>query len=564
MVRRNVSFILLLLFAQALAADIVKNSDAESSNAVELDERPPNIVLIVIDDLGYTDLGSYGGEIRTPNLDQLAGRGMRFTDFYVSPNCAPTRSMLLSGLDHHISGNGTMLEHVTPGQVGRPGYEGYLNANVTPLPQLLRDSGYEAFMVGKWHLGLTEEASPQNVGFKKSFALLLGGGSHFSDRAGLVSEFPLAPYREDGKPIDTLPDDFYSTNFYTDKTIEYLSRHRDNNKPFFTYMSFTAPHWPLQAPDHALNLYENAYYHGYDALRVQRIRRASELGIINTDPTSYSYFEAAPPWTELTDEEKKVQSRKMEIYAAMIDLVDQNVGRFLDYLRSEGEFENTVFIVMSDNGAEGNKRFRIGGDDWVEKTFDHSFEAMGRSGSYVYLGPGWAQASTGPFRLWKAHTTEGGIRAPLIISGPGLSNNGEVDHSVRSVLDLYPTIVELAGADASALDESPYPLQGKSMVAKLTGAEEKNAIAHTNLGWEIFGGKALREGDWKIVWVAGPNGPAKWQLYNLADDPGEMVDLAVDEAQHLARLVQLWQDYAQDSGVVLPEAPVHGAWGDID
>ena len=525
-------------------------------------ERSPNIVLVVIDDLGYTDLGSFGSEIRTPNLDGLAADGVRFTNFYVSPNCAPTRSMLLSGLDHHLSGHGTMHEHISANQRGKPGYEGYLNDNVFPLPGLLQGSGYNTYMVGKWHLGITEETSPANRGFEKSFALLLGGASHFADRAGLVSKAPLAPYREDGKLVEELPDDFYSTNFYTDKAISYLSDHREPEKPFFLYLAYTAAHWPLQVPDEALDLYAGDYDDGYEVLRERRMTRAKELGILQAEGTVSPQAVTVDPWGSLSESARRVQSRKMEIYAAMIELVDQNVGRLKGYLKDSGELDNTVFVVMSDNGAEGNRRFRIGGDDWVERTFDHSYDAMGRSGSYVFLGPGWAQASTGPFRLWKAHTTEGGIRAPLIVSGTGDANRGSINTGLTTVRDLYPTIAEIAGVDLPS-GEGRAKLRGKSLIPLTRGDSTTVHGADVVVGWEIFGGRAVREGNWKLTWVAGHNGGSnKWRLYDLGSDPGETSDLSARHPERLERMLTLWENYVSTNGVVLPEGRVRGAWGD--
>lgn len=525
-------------------------------------ERSPNIVLVVIDDLGYTDLGSFGSEIRTPNLDGLAADGVRFTNFYVSPNCAPTRSMLLSGLDHHLSGHGTMHEHISANQRGKPGYEGYLNDNVFPLPGLLQGSGYNTYMVGKWHLGITEETSPANRGFEKSFALLLGGASHFADRAGLVSKAPLAPYREDGKLVEELPDDFYSTNFYTDKAISYLSDHREPEKPFFLYLAYTAAHWPLQVPDEALDLYAGDYDDGYEVLRERRMTRAKELGILQAEGTVSPQAVTVDPWGSLSESARRVQSRKMEIYAAMIELVDQNVGRLKGYLKDSGELDNTVFVVMSDNGAEGNRRFRIGGDDWVERTFDHSYDAMGRSGSYVFLGPGWAQASTGPFRLWKAHTTEGGIRAPLIVSGTGDANRGSINTGLTTVRDLYPTIAEIAGVDLPS-GEGRAKLRGKSLIPLTRGDSTTVHGADVVVGWEIFGGRAVREGNWKLTWVAGHNGGSnKWRLYDLGSDPGETSDLSARHPERLERMLTLWENYVSTNSVVLPEGRVRGAWGD--
>ncbi len=553
------------LIAATLVAACVSSCSIDTNEPEKNAQTPPNVLLVVIDDLGFTDLGSYGSEIRTPNLDDLARDGLRFSSFYVSPNCAPTRSMLLSGMDHHLSGNGTMLEHIAENQRGRPGYEGRLGTNVASLPEVLRQSGYRTYMAGKWHLGADEDSSPAARGFDRSFALLLGGASHFSDKMGLVGRFADAPYREDGELVEHLPNGFYSTIFYTDKIIEYVENDRNRAEPFFAYLSYTAVHWPLQVPEEAMDLYAGTYDQGYDALRDQRVNGVVERGIL---PGSLAPSPGSPtvqPWDSLDESAKRVQSKKMEIYAAMLELVDDNFGRLIKYLQEAGELENTLVIVMSDNGAEGNNRFNLGGDDWIERTFDHSYEQMGREGSYVYYGPGWAQASASPFRLWKAHPSEGGIRAPLIASGSSVKGAGSVSHSIATVKDIMPTILDIAGVEPPVKTfegREVLPMKGRSMKRLLAGSTTKVHSDEEVFGWEIFGGRAVRYQDWKLVWVAGPNGQEKWELFNLAKDPGETKNLALEMPSIFQEMKLRWLQYSVDNNVILPEGDLRGPWGD--
>lgn len=561
----------LVQIAAVASAVAVSSGCTRNTDLSELQADPrPNVLLIVIDDLGFTDLGSYGGEISTPNIDSLAAQGIRFSNFYVSPNCAPTRSMLFSGMDHHLSGNGTMVEHIGSNQRGAPGYEGYLSHRVAALPELLSEAGYSTYMAGKWHLGRSEKTSPSARGFDKSYALLLGGASHFSDKMGLVSKAPNAPYREDGELVKKLPNDFYSTTFYTDKIIEFIDGDSTAapKRPFFAYLSYTAVHWPLQVPDESLDLYKGYYDDGFDLLRRRRFEGAVNAGVLEGGVEANSGQANASQWQALSPSEQKIQTRKMELYAAMLDLVDQNIGRLLEHLDAIGERDNTLIYVMSDNGAEGNRRFRIGGDDFVEKTFDHSYEAMGKVGSYVYLGPGWAQASSAPFRLWKAHTAEGGIRAPLIAAGPGVEHKGTVTAAVSTVRDLMPTILEATGTefpvDRSFRGREVLPMTGNSQVNLLNGATDSVHSDDATFGWEIFGGRAVRQGDWKLLWVAGPNGTDSWQLYNLVTDPGEMRDLSETESDKFEEMKMIWSAYKQANNVILPEGELLHPWGDED
>ena len=527
-------------------------------------QNRPNILLIVADDLGYTDLGSYGGEINTPVLDRLAQEGMRFTDFYVSPTCSVTRSMLLSGTDNHVAGLGNMRELLAPNQVGRPGYEGVLNKRVVSVASLLRDNGYHTYMAGKWHLGLKPDQFPRARGFERDFSTLVGGGSHFDDAWNLEWQIPRMPYTEDGKPVDKLPRDFYSTKAYTDKLLQFIEDGRGDGKPFFGYLTYTAPHGPLHLPDSWLRRYKNRYDEGWDAIRQRRLARARELGIVSERANAAPRLYFLPRSTTFTPAARVAQGRKMELYAGMVEYMDDQIGRVFDYLKEIGQYDNTVIIFISDNGAEGNDLRAIVAGQAGTMGFLHAMNnfaedahnSMGRKGTYVEYGPIWAQVSMTPFRLFKGWTAEGGIRSPLIVSGPGVRHAGALNKkAILHVMDIAPTILELAGIrhPSTYKGRRIAPMQGKSWVRMLAGKSRSPRSSNDWLGWELFNNRAIRKGDWKISWLYKPMGTEKWQLFNLASDPGEQVDLSARFPRKKRELIALWKKYEKRNGVIIAE-----------
>jgi arylsulfatase len=491
----------------------------------------------VADDLGYSDLGSYGGEIKTPVLDQLAQQGVRYTNFYVSPTCSVTRSMLLSGTDNHIAGLGNMGELNAPNQMGKAGYEGVLNKRVVTVASLLRDNGYHTYMAGKWHLGFKPDQIPHARGFERDFSLLVGGGSHFDDRWNIEWQIPKAPYTEDGQPVEKLPKDFYSTKAYTDKTIQFIEEGRQDNKPFFAYLTFTAPHGPLHVPDDWLRRYKNRYDEGWDGIRQQRLTRMQELGIVDKGVNAADRLWFVPRSTALTPALRVMLGRKMELYAAMVEYMDDQIGRVFDYLKQIGEYDNTVVIFISDNGAEGNDlramvAGRVGSLGFLHAMnnfAEDGHNSLGRKGTYAEYGPAWAQVSMTPFRFYKGLLTEGGTRSPLIVSGPGVQGAGELNKkAILHVMDIAPTLLELAGIQhpTTYKGRKVAPMQGKSWVGMLAGSTQSPRGPGDWLGWELFGNRAIRRGDWKISWHYEPYGTWDWQLFNLAEDPGEQHDLS--------------------------------------
>jgi len=524
----------------------------------------PNILLIVADDLGYSDLGSYGGEINTPVLDKLAQQGVRYTNFYVSPTCSVTRSMLLSGTDNHIAGLGNMGELTAPNQAGKPGYEGVLNKRVVTVASLLRDHGYHTYMAGKWHLGLKPDQIPRARGFERDFSLLVGGGSHFDDGWNVEWQIPKAPYTEDGRPLEKLPRGFYSTKHYTDKTIQFIEEGRKDGKPFFAYMAFTAPHGPLHVPDDWLRRYKNRYDEGWDGIRKQRLARMQKLGIVDKGVNIADRLWFVPRSTSLTPALRVMLGRKMELYAAMVEYMDDQIGRVFDYLKKIGEYDNTVVIFISDNGAEGNDlramvAGRVGSLGFLHAMnnfAENGHNTIGRKGTYAEYGPAWAQVSSAPFRLYKGLLAEGGTRSPLIISGPGVKGAGELNKmAILHVMDIAPTLLELAGIQhpSTYKGRKVAPMQGKSWVGMLDGRTQSPRRPGDWLGWELFGNRAIRQGDWKISWHYQPFGTWNWQLFNLAKDPGEQYDLSGKFPEKRKKLIALWDEYVELNGVIIGE-----------
>ena len=527
------------------------------------EDNRPNILLVVADDLAFTDIGVFGGEIHTPNLDALAASGVRLTQFYVAPTCSPTRSMLLSGTDNHLAGLGNMAEELRENQKDNPGYEGYLNFRVEALPEILLDAGYHTYMAGKWHLGMTKETSPGARGFEHYFSLLQGGAGHL-DEMPLIGPNP-AVYEEDGERI-VLPEDFYSSRTYSEKMIEYLENRPDDGKPFFAYLTYTAPHWPLQAPKESVAKYAGQYASGYDALQISRFEKMQQIGLITSGMQVIERLPTEPAWDSLTVEEREFEARKMEIYAAMVDDLDRYLGTVLESLKRNSDFDNTFIIFMSDNGPEG-AHLDIGWDvlgKWVEQCCNNSLENIGAANSYVWPGPNWSRAVTPPFRMFKGFTTEGGIRSPAIVHFPGIIPGGTIQGAMTTVMDVLPTILELAEIEhpSTFKGKETLPLRGASMLSLLKGESETVHDENYTMGWELFGRRAVRQGDWKIVWEPSgipwkPDDPNviedQWRLYNLATDPGEQIDLATQEPEKLNDLITQWESYVMETGFIVPD-----------
>lgn len=522
-------------------------------SSAAISEERPNILLVMADDLGWTDLGAYGSEIETPNLDMLAQQGMVFTDFHASVSCSPTRSMLMSGNDNHIAGLGTMSEMLVANQVGQPGYEGHLNDRVASMAEVLQGAGYHTYLSGKWHLGHEAGERPFDRGFETTFSMLVGGASHWNDMRGILPQDHPALYSANGKLLDSLPANFYSSRSYTDILIDMIRTNHGDDKPFLAYLAFTAPHDPVHVPEPWLSKYSGRYDKGYDVLKDQRWNAAKDLGRIPADATIPKRQNVVKPWDELSDEQKTTESRGMEVYAGMVEAMDYNYGRVIDYLGDIGELDNTVIVFLSDNGANPfySTDYPGAADPEFVNLFDHSLENLGRPGSNYAYGPGFATGSNGPLDWFKLTVGEGGIRVPLIVAGPGIVK-GQATDAFAYVWDILPTLLDVTGVEYPATFNGHDVEQprGRSMMPLISGAAKEIYGPEEFLGGEMGEGKWMRQGSYKAVLVPPPYGDSEWRLFDVKNDPGESNDLAGEMPEMLKTLIAAWNIYATEVGVV--------------
>lgn len=494
-------------------------------------ESKPNIIVILVDDMGFSDLGCYGSEIETPNLDQLAANGLRFSNFYNTSRCCPTRASLLTGLYSHQAGVGEMMK-----KTNKPGYLGYLNRNCVTLAEALKPAGYSTLMTGKWHVGEDEGMRPFERGFDRYWGVLHGGGVYFKETLKLKPE---RKFYDNAKQIEP-PDDLYVTDDFTERAIGFIDESvRETKKPFFLYLAHIAPHWPLQAKPEDIAKYKGRYDSGWDVVREKRFEKQKQLKIIPENTVLSPRDPAAKAWNDMPEEKRKDLAHRMEIYAAQIDCIDQNVGKLVAKLKEHGQFDNTLILFMSDNGcsAEGGP----GGFDQGEKD-----APIGTGLSYSSAGLEWANVSDTPYRNYKMFTHEGGIASPFIAHWPAvIKDKGAIRQQVGHVIDVMPTLLEAGAADypkqVDAKDIKPY--EGISLIPSFKSAD---ATTDRELYWEHFGKKAVRKGDWKAV----STGKNSWELYHLKKDPSELNDLAKQEPEKLADFTELWQTWAKRCDVL--------------
>jgi arylsulfatase len=535
--------------------------------AAERDNRP-NIIILLADDLGYGDIGAFGSEIQTPNIDRLARGGVSFTNFHVGGACSPTRTMLMSGVDNHLAGIGNMLEIQADNQFGKPGYEGYLNDRVVTIASLLRDAGYHTYMAGKWHLGKTKETIPHARGFEKSFAMMESGADNWIDQP-YTPVYKAVHYFENGKPTKLPTENYFSTDFYTNRIIENIKADHKDGKPFFAYVSYQAVHYPYQAPREFIDKYNGVYDSGFEALRRTRLARQKKLGIVSEDVSLAKEFSKTtfpawnlPDWDSLSDEEKKFNARRMQTYAGMLDNMDTNIGKILTYIDNIGEADNTLVLFLSDNGADPNQMPTSPGyGDWYKEyykltyleDYKGDYSKMGQKGSYVDYGPGWAAASNTPGSYYKMFSTEGALRVPFIAHFPGKIKAGSKSRKFAFVKDIVPTLLEIAAVEnpgTSYKGKKIHPLTGKSMWSTLT---DKTAAVHPDtetIGYELAGSSAVFRGKYKLVQNLPPKGTGKWELYDIEADPSEVYDLAKKKPKLAAELQAAYSDYAKANNVV--------------
>ena len=504
---------------------------------VSASERP-NVLYVVADDLGYSDLGCFGGEIDTPVLDSLAMNGIRLTQFYNTGRCCPSRAALLTGQYPHRVG----LGHMTTNDLGQPGYRGVVSSEAQTIAEVLGAAGYRTFMSGKWHLGTDD---PTRHGFEEFYGTLVSA-KRFFDAEHLIR---LPATRRARKYTDG---EFYATDAVTDHALDFLKLSRETpEQPFFLYLAYNAPHFPLHAPAELIKKYRNRYIKGWDRLRDQRLAEMKRLGIVPMEtklsPRSHwqNYGETKtgvnPAWNTLEPSRRLDLARRMAIYAAMVDRMDQQLGRVISDLKASGQFDNTLIIFTSDNGAcfewdpfgfdivSSNQNILHEGE-----MLDH----MGSAGTFHSLGSGWANACNTPWRLYKHFNHEGGIASPGIVHWPsGLNNKaGTIHHQPAHLIDLMPTAIAVSGADYRGL----LPLPGSDVVGQL-----QNGSGDRRLFFEHQGNRAVRDGDWKLVALD----DQPWELYNMKTDRTEMDDLSARFPDRVQALSAAWDDWARSNQV---------------
>ncbi len=521
-----------------------------SCNATEQNtNKQPNILLIVADDLGYADLGVFGSDIATPNIDALAATGITFSRFHTAPTCAPTRAMLLSGNDNHIAGMGSQFR-----KTGEWGYEGYLSDRVVTIPQVLQSAGYNTYMAGKWHLGTEPEQNPVNKGFGSSFVLLQGGGNHYNDQN--LFDDSVSFYTINGEHVPW-PDGEYSTKVYTDKLIGFIDENKNDGKPFFALATYTSPHWPLQVDSAYWVKYKNRYNDGYEKLRSKRLSSLKKAGMIPQTAELPEINQKIVSWDSLTPDQQLREARKMELYAGMVDNLDYHIGRLLQYLKEIDEYENTLIVFMSDNGAADEDFYNdsIADESYHHPYFNNAYENMGLPDSYVSYGPQWAEAGTSPFKYHKNYATQGGIVTPMIITYQDTKLNGSISDKFTTVMDLAPTFYQLARAEYPAYynEKEIYPLKGTSMAGFISGDSIWIHDEEYVFAVEQSGDAMLRKGDWKIVNYVQPFDRSNFMLFNLTNDLAENYDLSETNSEKYAEMLEEWDKYVEESRITFPE-----------
>jgi arylsulfatase len=523
--------------------------------------QQPNVVLILADDLGYSDLGSYGGEIDTPNLDQLAAKGTRLTQFYTTARCSPSRASLLTGLHPHQTGIGVLTGDDSP-----VGYKGNLNRNCATAAEIFSANGYATGITGKWHLAADarnpNDAWPTRRGFDYFYGTLTGCGSFYNPGTLVRGETNIEN--------EALDPDFYYTDAITNEAVGFLDRATAQNKPFFLYVAYTAPHWPLHAPESDIDKYEGRFDAGWDHLRQERFERQYELGIVEPGTSLSPRDPEERAWDDTPD--KAWQARRMQTYAAQVDRMDQGIGRIIAELKDRNQFDNTIIVFLSDNGASPEEIPHFERDTFVKRT--DIYRSHTRAGEPVQLGneprivPGpentyssygraWANLSNTPFRMYKKWTHEGGIAAPFIIHWPaGTVQEGQLLRQPLQLTSVLPTLLEAAGIDSpTEMNGIPVPApEGASFLSLLRQGEGKgtgpalHAVdAQTGtLYWEHAGNGAIRRGDWKLVRTF----PGPWELYNLSKDPTELDDVVANNRDLAESLLADWAQWADRVGVL--------------
>ena len=557
-----------LVFGAALRSwtSAFGNAYAQSPTTSDSGGKRPNILVLMGDDFGYSDIGPFGSEIATPNLDTLAKDGKILTNYHTNSVCSPARVAFLTGVDNHIGGVGTMYENIAPNQVGKPGYETYINNRVVTVEELLRDSGYHTMMSGKWHLsghGLQNGSSPYQRGFEDVFTLLAGGAQHFNGGSEEAGGNPL--FMRNDKIVPRPDNGTYSNDLYTNIMLEQIKKYHGDGKPLFMYLSFQVAHSPFQAPEDVIKKYEDMYKGGYDKIREQRFEKQKQLGIWNSDMKLPQRIPPVVPWDNLTQDQKAYRAKVLAVRAAMIEDMDTNIGRVIKYLKDIGEYDNTLIMFTSDNGSSEPvemKDLALGSVTNAEaeafvNTFNNTVPNIGNANSLVNYGAWGAMPSVSPLSYFKSTQGEGGIRSPFVIKLPNAGNQTKPDivSAFVQVNDMTPTFLEYAGVQHPGSTYKGHPvhaIMGKSIKSLLDG---KIQVVHPDdepIAQEMFNNTAVFMGDWKALKNSPPISDGKWHLFNITADIGENTDLASQHPEILAKLMSDYEKFAKDVGVIVP------------
>ena len=515
--------------------------------------RHPNIVVLLADDWGFSDVGAFGSEFATPNIDALAHAGVRFANFHVAGSCSPTRAMLQTGVMNHRNGLGNMPETIPDEHRGKPGYDTVMNHRVVTIAQLLKAAGYRTYMTGKWHLGSDRTRLPHARGYDRAFSLADAGADNFEQRP-IEGMYDTAAWTENGKPA-TLPKDYYSSRFVVQKMLDYIDADRKSGKPFFASINFLANHIPVQAPDSDIARYSAMYQDGWTALREARAKRAAALGIMPAGAPMVT-MPTTPDWNKLDVDERTAAVRVMQAYGGMATAMDREVGRLVARLKASGDYENTIFVFLSDNGAEPTNPFHsLRNRLFLGMEYDLATANIGRRGSFSAIGPGWASAAVSPLSGYKFSATEGGLRVPLIIAWPGSAKirTGAISSGFAHVTDILPTLIDLAGVPGHGgtwQGRSVEPVAGRSLAPMLGDGGKSSVHGDAPLGYELSGNAALFRGDYKLVRNLAPTGDGKWRLFDIRRDPGETRDLSAAMPDRFAAMRADYRAYAKANGVL--------------
>lgn len=518
--------------------------------------RPPDILIVLADDLALSDIGAFGSEIATPNLDALAAEGVRFAGFHVAPACSPTRAMLMTGTGHHRVGLSTMVEVAAPNQVGQPGYEGFLSARAVTMGEIFASAGYRTIYSGKWHLGFQPHADPHARGFERSLALLHGAHDHFGGGYSPDPRFGNSVSRN-GRVLASLPEGFYSSTAFADHMIAELAQ-APRDRPVLAVLAFSAPHWPVQAPAEDIARQRGRYDAGWEALAEARLARQKAMGLVPAEATVPPPARARGGWAALSADERARQARLMEVHAAMVTRMDMEIGRVLAELRRQGRLDDTLILFLSDNGPESLdfRTTRLSALTGRWRAARNGPDELGGPGSFDSYGAGWAEASAAPGRMFKAWATEGGTRAPLILRPPrpaAPATAGRIVPGFAHVKDILPTLMDHAGIPDHGTrfaGRAVEPIRGRSLRAMVEGRADRSRPEGVMLAGELFGQRSVFDWPWKAL----DTGDG-WHLYDLAADPSEHDDRAAAEPDRLLRMAAFWAAWAREVRLVLPVDP---------